>query len=91
MSELLFQKYADLSLASKKELEEWFFSVFDVNASLVERQKVIDSVCDQIVKVDSENIQEELICLFARFEGTNQLWRRSFNSAKLRKKEGGEQ
>ena len=83
-SSLPFQKYADISMASKKELQEWFSRVFDTNASLVERQKFIDNVCDQIAKVDSEDIQEELISLFARCEGTKQLWRSAFNTAKKR-------
>ena len=84
--ESVIENFADLSMFNRKELQAWFNSVFDEDAPFSEQKKVIDSICDKVVRVD-EDLQEELLDLFAHMQGTKQLWRNAYNSAMKRLKE----
>lgn len=78
----------DLMGLNEKEFIMWYVEkTLDKEATTEDRQKVINSVCDLLVCIKDEDLQETYLSKLAHFDGTKQLWRNAFNSAKRRKQE----
>ena len=80
------QRETDLAGLTEKEFLMWYVEkTLDKEDTTEERQKVINRVCDLLVCIKDEDLQETYLSQLAHFDGTKQLWRNSFNSAKRRK------
>jgi DNA primase catalytic core len=78
----------DLAGLTEKEFLLWYLEKsLDREATTEDRQKVINSVCDLLVCIKDEDLQETYLSKLAHYDGTKQLWRNAFNSAKRRKQE----
>ena len=78
----------DLMGLTEKEFLLWYLEKsLDKEATTEERQKVINSVCDLLVCIKDEDLQETYLSKLSHIDGTKQLWRNAFNSAKRRKQE----
>ena len=78
----------DLAGLTEKEFLLWYVEKsLDKEATTEDRQKVINSVCDLLVCIKDEDLQETYLSKLAHYDGTKQLWRNAFNSAKRRKQE----
>ena len=78
----------DLAGLTEKEFLLWYVEKsLDKEATTEDRQKIINSVCDLLVCIKDEDLQETYLTKLAHHDGTKQLWRNAFNSAKRRKQE----
>ena len=78
----------DLAGLTEKEFLMWYVEKsLDKQDTTEERQKVINAICDLLVCIKDEDLQETYLSKLAHFDGTKQLWRNAFNSAKRRKQE----
>ena len=78
----------DLAGLTEKEFLVWYIEKsLDKQGTTEERQKVINAICDLLVCIKDEDLQETYLSKMAHYDGTKQLWRNAFNSAKRRKQE----